>query len=190
MTRVTKEAAEANKRGLVDAAARLFREKGLDGVGVAEIARSAGLTHGAIYSGFAGKSDLAVAALRRGREAGAERRTKALGNEPDVNALLMHYVSKRQRDDRINCCPLLASASEGARQDSIYRKEFSETFRELVSALQAAMEREDTKDAHRKALAVAAGMIGAVAMARALDRQLSDELLEAARASFVEFAES
>lgn len=48
---------------LLDAAAEVFAERGYDGAGVAEIARRAGVTTGAIYSRFSGKADLLVSAL-------------------------------------------------------------------------------------------------------------------------------
>ncbi len=48
--KVTKEKAAENRAALVQAAGRLFRERGIDGVGVAEISKKAGLTHGALYN--------------------------------------------------------------------------------------------------------------------------------------------
>lgn len=50
---------------LVTAASEVFAEKGYDGAGVAEIARRAGLTTGAIYSRFTGKAELLAAAVHR-----------------------------------------------------------------------------------------------------------------------------
>jgi AcrR family transcriptional regulator len=50
-------------RRLLAAAAEVFAERGYAGAGVAEIARRAGLTTGAIYSRFSGKADLLVSAL-------------------------------------------------------------------------------------------------------------------------------
>ena len=188
MARVTKAIAEEHKQKLVDAAGRLFRARGLDGVGVAEIAQSAGLTHGAIYSGFASKSELATAALEAGRELSRSRIAAALGPEPDLAAILNHYISKLQRDDLVNCCPMLASASEAARQDAAYRQAFSDIFIKLAAMVEAALERNTTREARAKALAITAGMIGVVAVARTLDPHASDELLGAARASFAELA--
>jgi hypothetical protein len=43
--KVTKEKSAENRAALVETAARLFRERGIDGVGVAEIGKAAGLTH-------------------------------------------------------------------------------------------------------------------------------------------------
>ncbi len=48
---------------LIGAAAEVFAEKGYDRAGVAEIARRAGYTTGAIYGRFSGKAELLLAAI-------------------------------------------------------------------------------------------------------------------------------
>jgi TetR/AcrR family transcriptional regulator, transcriptional repressor for nem operon len=53
--RVSKQAAAENRRQILTAAARLFREHGIDGVGVDAITEAAGLTHGTFYSQFESK---------------------------------------------------------------------------------------------------------------------------------------
>ena len=53
--KVTKAKAAENRAALVQAAGSLFRERGIDGVGVAEISKKAGLTHGALYAQFPSK---------------------------------------------------------------------------------------------------------------------------------------
>src|ERR1700686_5570431 len=64
--KVTKEKAAENRAALVHAAGRMFRERGIDGVGVAEISKAAGLTHGALYAQFPSKRALAAEALAHG----------------------------------------------------------------------------------------------------------------------------
>jgi len=61
--RITKEKAAQNRARIVAAAARLFREEGLAGVGIDAVAAAAGLTHGAVYSHFDSKEALAAAAV-------------------------------------------------------------------------------------------------------------------------------
>ena len=56
--RVSREQAEQNRERIVETAATLFREKGFDGIGVADLMKSAGLTHGGFYGHFASKEDL------------------------------------------------------------------------------------------------------------------------------------
>ena len=50
---------------LIKTAAEVFAERGYAGAGVAEIARRAGVTTGAIYSRYSGKSELLLEALKR-----------------------------------------------------------------------------------------------------------------------------
>src|SRR5260370_42546391 len=64
--KVTTEKAAENRAALVQAAGRLFRERGINGVGVAEISKTAGLTHGALYGQFQSKDALAAEALAQG----------------------------------------------------------------------------------------------------------------------------
>src|SRR5258705_133000 len=65
--KISKAQAEANRAALVHAASRLFREKGLDGTGIAEICQAAGLTAGALYSHFPSQDALAAEALAHGQ---------------------------------------------------------------------------------------------------------------------------
>src|SRR5215831_1462036 len=62
--RVSKQAAADNRRRILNAAARLFREEGIDGAGVDAVTEAAGLTHGAFYSWFESKEALVLEALR------------------------------------------------------------------------------------------------------------------------------
>jgi len=62
---------------LIASAAQVFAEKGYDGAGVAEIARRAGYTTGAIYGRFSGKAELLLAAI----EARSESELDVLFNE-------------------------------------------------------------------------------------------------------------
>ena len=57
--RVSKEKSAENRERILEAAARLFRERGLSGVGVDALTEAAGLTHGSLYSQFGSKSRLA-----------------------------------------------------------------------------------------------------------------------------------
>src|SRR5882724_6696965 len=73
--KVTKVKAAENRAALVKAAGRLFRERGIDGVGVAEISKKAGLTHGALYAQFPSKEALAAEAFACAFKRGLEQMT-------------------------------------------------------------------------------------------------------------------
>jgi len=63
--KVSREQAAENRERIVQVAAKLFRERGFDGVGVADLMKAAGLTHGGFYGHFASKEDLAGEACGR-----------------------------------------------------------------------------------------------------------------------------
>src|SRR5690349_21422705 len=76
VVRVTREQADANREKILDAAGMLFRLHGYDGIGVADIMKRAGLTHGGFYGHFASKEQLAAeTTLRIGRRPWLERLT-------------------------------------------------------------------------------------------------------------------
>ncbi len=97
--KVTKEKAAENRAALVQAAAHLFRERGIDGVGVAEISKKAGLTHGALYAQFPSKEALAAEAFTSALKPGFELMTADRDGRPaNLNDFLDHYLSFEHRD--------------------------------------------------------------------------------------------
>jgi TetR/AcrR family transcriptional regulator, transcriptional repressor for nem operon len=192
--KVTKEQAAANRAALVRAADRLFRERGIDGVGVAEICKRAGLTHGALYAQFPSKEALAAEALAYGLDCNLAHLMAAAedghdDHQPALAAYLDAYLTPQHRDDLADGCPMAASASEIARQDAAISAQFSDGFERMVEAIQAmlgptATTTPPTADARQRALAIAAAMIGGIAVARAVHKarpDLSDEVVAAMR---------
>ena len=111
--RISKEKAAENRTALIKAASKLFRERGIDGVGVAEISKEAGLTHGALYAHFKSKEELALEALAYGLEQTNGRiYASTKDGMPDLAAYLDHYLALDGRDDYGSRCPIAASASE------------------------------------------------------------------------------
>src|SRR3954466_11661963 len=60
-----------NRERILQAAGRLFRERGFDGVSVAEVMQAAGLTHGGFYGHFESKDALIKEAMTRAMTAAA-----------------------------------------------------------------------------------------------------------------------
>ncbi|MEU1450398.1 TetR/AcrR family transcriptional regulator, partial [Streptomyces mirabilis] len=60
MPRITKQDKARNRQNILEAASRMFRSQGIDAVGIAELMKEAGLTHGGFYNHFASKNDLVV----------------------------------------------------------------------------------------------------------------------------------
>ncbi len=184
--RVTKEKAAENRAALVQAAGRLFRERGIDGVGVAEISMKAGLTHGALYAQFPSKDALAAEAFAAASQEGWEQVTADRDGRPaTLTDLLDYYLSFEHRDNLATSCPLSASASEIGRQDKVVCARFTEVFEQLVAQIQGGLGASPVKAENRqRALAMAAAMIGGLAASRAVaktDPKLSNEILRAVR---------
>ena len=117
--RVSKEKAGENRTALLQAASRLFRQRGIEGVGVADIAREAGLTHGALYAHFSSKDELAAEAFSHGSAgnlARARARARAGDRCPSFQEYLDGLLSTYMRDNVETGCPFAASASEIGRQ--------------------------------------------------------------------------
>ncbi len=183
---VTKERTAANRAALVREAGRLLRERGMDGVGVAEICQAAGLTHGALYAQFPSKEALAAEALAYGLGRSFTSMTASKDDRrPTLTDYLDRYLSRRHRDNLAGGCPMAASASEIARQDESVSLRFSEGFDRTVEAVQAALGPTRSMATPRQtALAAVAAMIGGVAVSRAVAKahpRLADEILSAVR---------
>lgn len=186
--RVSKEKAAENRDALLDAASRLFRSRGIDGVGVAEIAKAAGLTHGALYAHFKSKDELAAAAFEHGFAGNMVDTQKwAEVHNPQFEDFLDGLLSTRMRDRLETGCPMAASASEIARQGEAVSTSFTRSFEEQVGWLERSLE-PSIPAAERRRLAVAAvaAEIGAVAVSRAIvktDAALANDVLDAVRSA-------
>src|SRR2546427_6924385 len=138
--KVTKEKAAENRAALVQAAGRLFRERGIDGVGVAEISKRAGLTHGALYAQFPSKQALAAEALAHGlARSHASMTARKPQGAPTLSDHLDLYLSLDHRDNLADGCAMAASASEIVRQGEAVSARFAEGFEQMVGAVQAAL---------------------------------------------------
>jgi TetR/AcrR family transcriptional repressor of nem operon len=183
--RVTREQAAANREKVLDVAGMLFRRHGFDGIGVAEIMKRAGLTHGGFYGHFPSKDDLAAESCARvlGNEGWVERLTGT--PSPSLGALTRAYLSARHRDDPAHGCLFAAVGSDVARQPRTVRRAFTEGFRARVDALLKLVPGRSATDRRQKALATMASLVGALMLSRAVDDpKLSDEILEAAATRF------
>jgi TetR/AcrR family transcriptional regulator, transcriptional repressor for nem operon len=179
--RVSREKAAENRQRIVEAAARLFRDDGFDGVGVDAIMKEARLTHGGFYGHFASKEALMAEAM----EHAVERSTawqKRLGS---LSELVAGYLSDRHRDDRANGCAVAALGAEVARQGPALRKTVTAGVRLQIGRIVSMLKRGTPDARRRRALATYAGMVGALTLARAVDDPaLAQEILLAARETF------
>jgi TetR/AcrR family transcriptional regulator, transcriptional repressor for nem operon len=181
--KVTKEQAAENRERVVDVASRLFREKGFGGIGVADIMKGAGMTHGGFYGQFKSKDDLAAQACIRAFAQETEKLDALVGasrGDP-LTSLIRNYVSEAHRDGRGTGCVIAALGPEAARQNRPLRQAFTHGIKQLIDFV-AKLEAGASKAAKRKkAMATVAEMVGSIVLARAVDDPaFSREILEAA----------
>ena len=189
MRKSKQEAAETRRR-IVKAAAAKFRLSGIGGTGLSDLMAAAGLTHGGFYRHFDSKDQLvaeactaAVEALMEQLAAAASRKSPQRG----LKAVVETYLSAAHRDDPSNGCPLAALGSELARGDAGTHDAASEAFLRLVDVIAAQYHKTRPEVARRRALVVAASMIGAMTMSRMVrDSELSSAILHEARRHLVD----
>jgi TetR/AcrR family transcriptional repressor of nem operon len=180
MTR--KQQKEETRQRILGTAIRRMRELGLEGTGVNAVMKEAGLTHGGFYAHFDSKDDLASRAMA---EATREQRQRWLAGihetppEKRVARLIARYLSPVHRDNTDSGCPVPSVAAGVAHASDEVRQVFDE---ELLGTVNALSELLDDDDTRQKAIGTMALCIGGMVMARAVaDRELSDEILLAAR---------
>lgn len=164
---------EQTHQRILEVAARALRRHGFAGVGVADVMKGAGLTHGGFYAHFGSREALLVEALEHADAASTDsldRRTAALradGASP-LAALVTAYLSEEHlaaRESGLGCV-VGALGSEMARQEAPLREVARSRIERLVRQVQAALEEEGRTDAAGQALALAGAMVGALQIAR------------------------
>ena len=167
-------------------AATALREKGPDGVGVADIMKSAGLTHGGFYAHFESKEAFLAESLKEAFVQASERVQKTTGHLPPHERLAAYidfYVSATHRDSPTGGCAIVALNSELPRQSKEFRAVFDAGVKRIVERLTLWIEAIGLPHADEVATSTFAAMVGAVALSRAVaDQKLSNDMLDSARA--------
>ncbi|MFG6430970.1 TetR/AcrR family transcriptional regulator [Roseateles sp. LYH14W] len=183
--KVTKAQAEANRALIVETASQLFRERGFDGIGVADLMAAAGFTHGGFYKHFGSKADLMAEAAACGMA-----RTSVLSEGLDAPTFVRHYLSREHRDSRATGCTMAALGGDAARQPESVRAAFAQGVEQLATALGPRQGDPDAAAAQARArmLDTLAHAVGALVMSRACpdDSPLADEFLAVSREAILE----
>ncbi len=170
--KVSKEQVRENRMRIVATASELFRERGYDGVGVAELMAAAGLTHGGFYKHFGSKADLMVEAMNCGFTRSAESTASV-----DREKFIEYYLSRPHRDDMGKGCVMSALGTDTARQSESIKAEFAAGIERQLAVLgNENVTRADLIDniAH---------LVGALVLSRACpdNSALADEILDVCR---------
>ncbi|WP_077045676.1 TetR/AcrR family transcriptional regulator [Pseudomonas sp. KK4] len=188
MPRVSRKQADLNREIIVDAATRLFRERGLHGISVVDVMAAAGLTHGGFYGHFESKEALAKEASERAFKQVGERWKQRAGTDEDKaaarRALIEPYLSTQSRDNPGESCPVVAFAGDMCHEsaDSALREPYMAGLNRLLDSFVTLMDADDPTASRQQALVQYSLMVGALTLARATRGEaLSDEVLEAAK---------
>lgn len=178
--RVSDAQAKLNRENSVARASKLFRERGFDGVGLKELMKSAGFSHGAFYGQFESKADLMAQATEHAIEEGLAKWRAVAGKPDTLSALCEFYLCTAHRDFPADGCALPALAADAFRDGPAVKSAFTAGVREHLEILGEALEAEGAESNLVSAPAMLAMMVGAVALSRALDDDaLSQEILNA-----------
>lgn len=187
MPRVSRKQAELNREIVVEAATRLFRERGLHGISVVEVMGAAGLTHGGFYGHFESREALAQEAFGRAFKESGERWKERMAAHTDKTAarqaVIVPYLSAASRDNPGDSCPVAAFVGDMCHEatDSGLRQTFVKGIDSLLETFAPLMDSADPEQARQQALVQYALMVGALTLARATRGDgLSDEFLAAA----------
>jgi TetR/AcrR family transcriptional repressor of nem operon len=191
MPRVSRKQANQHRVDIVDAAARLFRERGIDGVSVPELMADAGLTHGGFYGHFASKEALAALACTKAFAEKAEAVGKIVERSKGDRArarreLALYYLTSLHCDEPGEGCPIPALSSDIARvkPDSAVRTAYVDGLSAFAEQMIPFMEGRGNSEKRSEALAMLSMLVGAVTLARATrGEKISDEILKAVRKS-------
>jgi len=184
MKRTANRSKEATHDRIVEAAARAIRRSGYNGTGVADIMKSAGLTHGGFYAHFSSREAmLAEAADRAGSESVATMARIAATSPPRraLKAMMEAYLSKAHVEGVDTGCATAALGSEMPRQTPEVRRAATRRIKEMIDLVARQSPDWGKPGAHERALVTVATMVGALVLARAVDDpRLSDSLRNAA----------
>jgi len=189
---VSKEKAVENRQAIAAAAARLFRERGVDGVGLVELMKEAGFTAGGFYNHFKSKQALAQEVVTDALGQ-AETQLTSLLKEPSSEGdeallrQLRYYLSPGHRDDIEHGCAIAGLATDVMRLGPEVQADFAnglkqtfERFGSLLSALPPLPPPVEAPTPTERGMAYYSQLVGALILARSVkqaDPALSEALL-------------
>lgn len=176
----------ATRRRIVTAASEAFRERGVEGMGLDEIMRRAGLTHGGFYAHFRDKSELVAEACAEAFDTAVINLDRiAAQATPGKRARLLidSYLSAHHRDNRSSGCLIVAVGADIARLAGAAREGFARGFARHLDRLEQALRLSSDEDVnHDRVTHLMSSLVGALLFARATnDAMRSDALLASSR---------
>jgi TetR/AcrR family transcriptional repressor of nem operon len=170
---------------LVAAAAARFKERGVDGISLADLMKDLKLTHGGFYRHFDSRDELVAEALDLAlAQSGQSMREHLFDrDQPDFAGFVDFYLDEAHRDARATGCAVAALAGDAPRKSAEVQAQFRRQIETNLATLSEVLRRGGSAaEARAKALLVLSALYGALMMARAVgDSPLSREVLQTVR---------
>lgn len=188
---VSRQQAVENRHAIVTAAEKLFRERGVDAVGLAELMKAAGFTQGGFYNHFKSKDALVAAVMEKAMEEGGEayaalfEHAKSADADP-VKYNIEWYLSPEHRANIEAGCPWSGFVGDARRFDDAARGAYAQGLAANLERFAKVIEEtEGSSEASRKkAITLFSQMVGTLLLSRAVadvDPALADEILDEGR---------
>lgn len=172
------------RQRILDEAARVMRETGTEGIGVAALMKRVGLTHGGFYAHFASREELVEEVLKHMFAESDTFRPENAVTQPaqQLADFIDSYLSEAHRNAPAQGCPLAALVSEMAHLPQPTRQIFAQGFTTLHADLTQILRALKLPEAESLASSLLAEMVGALALARACpDAERASQMLQRSR---------
>jgi TetR/AcrR family transcriptional regulator, transcriptional repressor for nem operon len=183
--RYSKEHKQETHTRIVKKASVRLREKGAHGIGVADLMKEAGLTHGGFYAHFDSREALVIEAFAYAMDRGTERWRKIAEQTPAdkrLATIVETYLTSVHRDDPGHGCAVPTLGAEIARESSKTRRAFAAKLDQMIDMVADQIPDVPRKAARKQAMGTLATMIGTLVLSRiAGSGEFSDEILGAGR---------
>jgi TetR/AcrR family transcriptional regulator, transcriptional repressor for nem operon len=183
--RYTREHKQETHTRIVRKAAVRLREKGAHGVGVADLMKEAGLTHGGFYAHFDSREALVIEAFGYAMDRAVERWRRLAAETPPEKRLatiVETYLTPAHRDDPGHGCAITSLGAEMARENPKTRRAFAAKVEQLIDLMADQIPDLPRKTARKQAAGLLATMMGTLVLARiAGSGEFSEEILQAGR---------
>lgn len=183
--RYTKEHKQETHARIVRKASVRLREKGAHGIGVADLMKEAGLTHGGFYAHFDSREALVIEAFNYAMDRSTDRWRKLAEQTPPEKrfaAIVESYLTTIHRDDPGHGCAVPTLGPEIAREGAKARKAFAARLDEMIEMMADQLPELPRKAARAQAIAALSTMAGALVLSRVAGTgEFSEEILGAGR---------
>jgi len=183
--RYSREHKQETHARIVRKASVRLREKGAHGVGVADLMKEAGLTHGGFYAHFDSREALVIEAFAYAMDRSMEhwrKATEQIAPDKRLAMIVDTYLTPIHRDDPGHGCAVPTLGAEIARESPKTRKAFAAKLEQMIDMMAEQMPDASSKAARKRAAATLATMMGTLVLSRiAGTSEFSDEILAAGR---------